>query len=177
MMAQSSAVHWHVAQCRPRGELIAKMNVDKLKLDAFLPTLSRRRQIGRRAADLIEPLFPGYLFVAFDPHLTQWRKIAAQRGVVRLLCHGDRPDTIPDGVIDRLRERANADGLIPDDSPETIIRYAVGKWLRLVDGPFAGHPGMVAEQYDGKGRVSLLLSILGSQRNIAVPLEHLAASA
>lgn len=168
---------WHVAQTKPRGEFVAKMNIaGKLELEVFLPTIERRRSIGRRAADLIEPLFPGYLFVAFDPSRDQWRKILAERGITRMLCHGDRPDTVPSEVIDRLRERANGDGLIVDDTPAAVIRYAAGQWLKLRDGPFAGHSAMVAEAFDGKGRVSVLLSILGSRRSIAVPLEHLSAS-
>lgn len=172
----ADTLRWHVAQCRPRCEFVAKMNITEMGLSTFLPTIERRRSVGRRAADLIEPLFPGYLFVAFDPRIAQWRKIAAQRGVLRMLCHGDRPDTIPTGVIDGLRELANQDGLIIDERPETVVEFMAGEWLRLTGGPFAGHSGLVGEDYDGGRCVSLLLSILGAQRMMRVPLEHVLAS-
>lgn len=167
---------WHVAQTKPRHEFIAKMNLKEVGFDTFLPTLERRRSVGRRAADLIEPLFPGYLFVAFNPQVAQWRDINGVRGITRLLCHGDRPDPIPQGVIERLQEKANQDGLIiADERPDSIVRYAAGQWLRLTGGPFAGHSVMVAEQFDGKGRVAILLSLLGSSRMLKVPVEHVLA--
>lgn len=175
MMAQSSAVRWHVAQCCPRGEFVAKMNiVDKLKLDAFFPTEEARRSIGRRSADIVVPLFPGYIFVEFDAGVTAWRDINKLRGVMRLLCKDDRPLAVPMGQVEQLRQRANSDGLIVE--PDRIIAE-MGDWAHIMLGTFAKFSGPLAEPLHTKDETAFIqLRLLGRDVVVKVPVENLAAS-
>lgn len=173
---RTMTARWHVVQSEPRREFLAKMNiVDKLKLDVFFPIEEVRRSIGRRSADVVAPMFPGYLFVEFDPAVTQWRKVNELRGVMRLLCEGDRPIPVPGLEIDRLRDKANADGLIVE--PEKAMA-GMGEWVRIMQGAFAQFSGPLAEPlYPRDNNAYVRLHLLGREMVVRVEAEHVSASA
>lgn len=167
-------VRWHVAQTHPRLEHIARMRIDARGFQTFLPTIEIRRSIGRRSAIVLEPLFPGYLFVAFDRDDGQWRALHHTRGVARVICGStDLPSAIPIGFIERLQERANPDGVMIAESAAAVVSYAVGDLVHVHEGAFAGLNGTVIDDLDcPEGRISLLLRMFGRHNRIRVPLDH-----
>ena len=103
------------------------------------------------------PLFPRYLFVAFDPRRDQWRKINSTFGVSRLVMRGEAPHPVPDGVIEALIA-VTVDGGIVD----LAAKLQEGSPVRVMAGPFADQLAML-EQLDDSGRACILLEILGRQ--------------
>lgn len=126
-------------------------------------------KIGRRLGSLgwrevIEPLFPRYLFVHFDPSRKSVEPIRSTKGVVGLVRFGGgEPAVVPDSAIASLQARENSRGLHIDRS----ARLAKGDKVRLLEGPFRN---MVAafEQRDGDRRVVLLLEAMGGSQRLRV---------
>ena len=93
---------WFAVNTQPFAEARAQRNLENQGFRTFMP---RRRKMLRHARKLTAveaPLFPRYLFIAFDPRRDQWRKINSTFGVSRLVMRGEAPHPVPDGVIEAL---------------------------------------------------------------------------
>ena len=84
------------------------------------------------------PLFPRYLFVTMDMALDRWRAIASTIGVTHLVCQGERPAAVPEGVVEELQARAGDDGMI---AAEPRIPFKKGEPLQVLSGALADRIG------------------------------------
>jgi transcriptional antiterminator RfaH len=161
---------WYVVSTQPHQEARAVANLCRQGFDTWLPLLQRARRHARRVDRVIVPLFPGYLFVALDLGIARWRSINGTFGVVKLLCNGDMPQAVPDGLVDELMSRRDTNGFVRPP-PKAFV---VGQGLRVAEGPFADLEG-IYEGMSGRDRVVLLLNMLGRKVKATVPLAGLAA--
>lgn len=162
---------WHVAQTLVRAEERAQINLKRQGFEAYLPRYSRERRHARRRDIVKAPLFPGYIFVRLDLEAAPWRSINGTLGVSHLVCNGDRPAVVPDGVVEEIRARENSDGLIP----LTPDQFQKGDALRIVSGALAECFGLFEKMAD-RDRVVLLLDLLGRKVRVKAPLDVVAAS-
>jgi transcriptional antiterminator RfaH len=64
------------------------------------------------------PLFPGYLFVSFDPANASWSTINNTCGIARLILnHPHKPSPLPSSLMAGLKARCDADGLLLPPPP------------------------------------------------------------
>jgi transcription antitermination factor NusG len=93
-----------------------------------------------------EPLFPGYIFVHFDPSTGGWHEQFETAGLVGMLCYGNIPAPISNELINRLRGK-EIEGAIPYETP---VRYVlpVGEVVRITEGPFRAFRGTVERGID-----------------------------
>lgn len=163
---------WHVAQTQVQGETRAQINLERQGFQTFLPSIRKRRRHARRSDLVRRPLFPGYIFVRLDTAAARWRAINGTFGVRHLLCQGERPLPLPDGVVAQIQARQDDEGLVQlDPGP-----FVAGQMLRVEAGPFCDLTGLFAEMAD-RERVVLLLELLGRQVPVRVPLADIAAVA
>ena len=90
--------------------------------------------------------------------------------VVRLLCNGDIPLAVPDGLVEEIMRRRDGSGIVV--LPPR--RVAVGKAVRVAVGAFADLEGLFQEML-GRYRVVLLFNLLGRKVRASVPLAALVA--
>ena len=83
-------------------------------------------------------------------------------GVIRLIMDGSRPARVPDGVVDELRRREQADGLIRLPKPRGLQR---GDRVLIREGPFADRIAVYAGM-SGAQRVAVLLALLGGEKRV-----------
>ena len=115
------------------------------------------------------PLFPGYVFVSFDVDNDPWRSINGTLGVRRLISYDPaRPQPMPDAAMTQLLGRCH-DGIVT----KLIGGVQPGDAVKIVSGPFAGQLAEV-ESLDNKGRVRILLSILGGATGLRIRIGCLA---
>ena len=161
---------WYAVNTQPHQEARADENLRRQGFYSWLPRFRRLRRHARRTDHVLAPLFPGYLFVRLDPEIERWRSINGTFGVVRLLCNGDTPLAVPDGLVEEIMQRRDGSG--------TVVlpprRISVGEAVRIAVGPFADLEGLFQEM-SGRDRVVLLFNLLGRKVRASVPLEGLAA--
>ena len=91
-MAQVNAAAsscWFVAQTSGRAEQRACDFLNQKAVTTYLPRLLVRRRHGSRRWQALEPLFPGYLFVQFEPIPEAIYRVRWTPGIVRLLGPGN----------------------------------------------------------------------------------------
>lgn len=147
--------HWYLAQIKPNNLERALTNLSRQGFETFVPRQKTKRK----------PLFPGYIFVRFDPDATQWRAIGNTYGVARLVAlRENRPDQVPDVVINTLFARCDDAGFVLPPN-----NLSIGDKIQITDGPFAGWVSKV-EKMKGADRVVALLALLGKETRTSLPL-------
>jgi len=149
---------WFLAQIKPNSDRIAERNLARQGLATFLPRTEETRRAHGRFVTRQAPLFPGYVFVAFDPAAAGWRAVNATRGVSRLISFGDRPAIVPDDLVTALMQRCDEAGRLRPVAP--------GDRVALTRGPFAAFVGTV-ESLEPERRVWVLLDLLGGRTRVA----------
>lgn len=151
---------WLCVRTQPRKELFAAKNLEMQSYRHYLPTLMKTVRHARKVTKVRAALFPTYLFVEIDLDVQQWRPIRSTFGVSNLIMENDRPKLVPSGVVETLQEATNDDGHI--DFRHDV---QIGQNVRLLSGPFFNLVGTL-EALDDRGRVAVLLDILGGQRRV-----------
>ena len=163
----SDLPRWYVVQTQPNAESKAVAHLNRQGFESYLPRYLKRRRHARKIESVLAPLFPRYLFVAVDMATQRWRAIQSTTGVSRLVCNGDEPACVPDGIVDALKFREGENGAIQLDTPP---RFSPGAPVRIVDGAFENCLGLYESVAD-RDRVAILLDLLG--RKVRVYVEDL----
>lgn len=166
--ACASSDPWYLVQVKPNSWHIAERNLVRQGISVFAPReLVTRRRRGI-FVDVIQPLFPGYIFASLDPGLGLWRKVNSTLGVARLVSFSkNQPTTVPSALVEGLRLRcAEGDVLRP------VEEFRPGDDVAFKFGPFADFVGVVETMLPNR-RVFVMLDIMGSATRITVDAENL----
>ena len=160
-------VSWYVVYTRHGAEKLAEVNLKRQGFKTYLPMFRKTTKHARRTASVPAPLFPRYLFVAIDETTQRWRSVNGTFGVHHIVSMGNRPQALPDMVINELKAREAEPGLV-----EVIAKapYKVGEIVRLTGGALADQVGLF-QRLNEKGRVSVLLDMLGRKLEVQVPIQ------
>ena len=91
---------WYVVHARPKCEHLAAALMRELPgVESYCPRIRFQRSTRRGKVWFVEALFPGYLFVRFDPELSL-RAVRHAQHVIRVVEFGGRLCAVPDAVID-----------------------------------------------------------------------------
>jgi transcriptional antiterminator RfaH len=163
---------WYVAQTHPHAEAKAELHLTRQGFEIYLPRYLKKRRHARRVDTVAAPLYPGYVFVTIDCEVQRWRSIQSTIGVSRLVCHGDEPAAVPDGIIEELKRRQGENGLI---SFELQPRFKAGDTVRVVEGAFSDCLGLY-EGINDRERAAILLDLLGRKVRVFLPSDSLDAA-
>lgn len=147
---------WFVAQLKPNGFATARFNLQKQGYKTFMPMRETEVRHARKVKTVTRPLFPGYIFVSFDPKFTQWRAINSTYGVTSLIMGRiDAPQCAPSDLMQSLLLRCGeGDNILPPESLEP------GDLIRVLNGPFKDVLSKV-ECLSENSRISVLLDLMG----------------
>ena len=159
---------WYAVRTLPQRELYAAKNLTNQDYRVFLPLHLKTRRHARKVETVSAPLFPRYLFTIIDRSKDRWRSINGTFGVERLLMCAGEPQAVPHGLVESLILAAEDDGTVRFD-----YDLHEGQSVKVVAGPFAELIGRL-EHLDDKGRVSVLLELLGGSVRVALPRKFLA---
>jgi len=157
---------WYVAHTHPRSEVQALTHLRRQGFFAYVPQYLKRRRHARRTDTVRAPLFPGYLFVRMDIDTIRWRAIRSTVGVRHLICNGEQPVAVPDGVVEDIRAREDDRGVVPVHEPAPFDR---GDAVHVVDGPLSDQVGFFECETDEE-RVIVLLNLMGRQLRVRLPV-------
>ncbi len=146
---------WFCARTKPKHEHIAAANLSRnLGLEVFNPRLRIERASRRGLVRTVEPLFPCYVFVRCAADALN--DIRYVNGISSLVHFGQRIPTVPDSVIDELKE------CFESEEPLAVEdRLFPGAEVSVAEGAFRGLEAIVLRMLPAKQRVQILLDILG----------------
>jgi transcriptional antiterminator RfaH len=163
---------WYVVQTHPHAEHKAATHLIRQGYGVYLPRYLRRRRHARRIETVPTPLFPRYMFVAIDMTVQRWRCIQSTFGVSRLVCNGDEPAALPNGVVESLQEHQDEQGFVRLNVPS---RFTPGDKVRVLDGVFVACLGLYEKMTENE-RVAVLLDLLGRKVRVVLDADSICAA-
>ena len=158
-----SSLAWYCARTKPKHEHIAAANLrQNLELEVFHPRLRIERATQRGVMRVVEPLFPCYIFIrcVLDENFNDIRHTS---GISSLVHFGQRIPTVPDSIVEELRDCFEA------DDPMTVEdRISPADEVIFVAGAFTGMSAFVLRVMPAKKRVQVLLDVLGGPTPVEV---------
>ncbi|RKT89522.1 transcriptional antiterminator RfaH [Rahnella aquatilis] len=157
--------HWYVAQTQYAQEKRAQQHLDNQGVTCFLPLYTAQvitpMLLGSPQIKTVSPqaLFPGYIFVRFDPEVIHTTTIKSTRGVSSLISFGGMPSVVPDEVVERLKTH---DCLSP--APTMPVH---GDRVEVLSGVFEGLEA-VWDEPNGARRAMLMLTLMNQVVRVPV---------
>ena len=161
---------WFILQFKPNSHHQAAKNLKRQGFETFLPLTDITSRKASQFVNATRPLFPGYMFIAFNRTNTEWHKINNTYGVSRLVTFNSTLKSIPATFINNLKERCDSAGkLLP------IKKLKKGDQVKVLNGPLASFIATV-ETYETDQRIWILLDFMGRKTKIQAPAENLQLS-
>jgi transcriptional antiterminator RfaH len=146
-------MNWYAIYTKPKCE----ESTARLLKSAGIETLSPRMRVLKRMrgkyVDVLEQLFPSYLFACFDNE-KHGHMIRYTRGV-KYIVGKETPLAVPAEIIDAIRERLQDGVVVPvhEDMKK-------GDRVLIKEGPFKDFYGVFQSEMPGKARAMILLEAL-----------------
>lgn len=159
---------WYVVHAKARQERLAAEQLRRQHYHVYLPLLRTPKRRRGHWRDVIEPLFPGYLFIRVDLHLQNTAPIRSTYGVIGLVRFGGETRPVPGNLVECL--------LSAETDPQGAIRqehlFQSGDRVEIASGPLAGLKGIFLAA-SGQERAQLLLDLLGRSNRVLVSQHQL----
>lgn len=111
-------------------------------------------------------IFPAYILVQMEMNEENWHIVRKTPKVTGFVGSPTQPYALPDEEVERLTRRIKEESV----NPKHKFSFVQGEIVRIIDGPFANFTGVVDDVKPEKGRIRVLVSILG--RSTPVELEY-----
>ena len=154
---------WYLLFSKPVQERVAVENLERQGYTVYLPLIRTRKRKQTRYVQVVEAMFPRYLFVHLRDGTDDWGPIRSTIGVSNLVRFGNEPARVPDALIAALRSRDDAEGVQQLPTPE----FKAGDRVRIAEGAMAGYEAIFQARTSGE-RVLLLLEAAGKLAKLEV---------
>ena len=164
---------WYVVLTKPKQETRAEEHLRAQGGEVFIPQITLEKMRKGKRVNVIESLFPGYLFVNVEGCEHLIGSIRSTRGVRQLLRFGIEPIELRQDLIDDLRHRCgdlNQHDEIIDGCRQAVFKE--GQVVEITSGPFKDYQA-IFKQFDGEQRAIILLNLLSQQQELLVELKQL----
>ena len=118
----------------------------------------------KKHQQIIEPLFPRYLFLRAIASIQNLAPVRSTLGVISLVRFGTELAVIPEPIINNIKNRMEPDTGLIKIKP---VEIKAGDKVRVFDGPLAGIDGIVAER-NSENRALILMELLGRPTKVEV---------
>ena len=151
---------WYVVQTNPREENRALHYLNEKGVETFFPRIKVVRYRGGKVGQVVRPMFPSYLFARFcapeEVPYVHWT-----RGVKRILGAEDNPVSISDEIVSFITDQTDEEGVAKIGIP-----LKPKDMVKVSTGPFKDLIGIFERVIDDKGRVEILLQVIGYHARI-----------
>jgi transcription antitermination factor NusG len=152
---------WYAVWTRSRHEQVVREQLERKKIAAFLPTITRWSRWKDRKKKIDWPLFPGYCFARFDPE--DALAILRCTGVVNIVSVEGKPAAIPEYELDSIRLLVGSQ-LQFDPCP--MIHE--GTMVEVIHGPLRGVVGRLVRKDAPRARLVLSVDLIGQAVSVEV---------
>ncbi|WP_318510143.1 transcription/translation regulatory transformer protein RfaH [Photobacterium leiognathi] len=154
---------WYLLYCKRSEQERAVINLDRQGVDCYYPQVTVQKITRGKRAESIEPLFPNYVFVHFDPEVVSYTSVRSTRGVADFIRCSAFPQKVREELIYNL--------MMNEDSAEHQRLLSMlpqpGEKLKLEQGKFQGLEAIYQEP-DGEKRSFMLINLLGKPVKVSV---------
>ena len=159
-MNQSLDKKWFIAQIKPNSYNTAIQNLERQGFETFLPKMQITQRQKNKFLVKNVYVFPGYMFVCFDPYIISWTKINSTYGVSKILVFNKKPSEISSDLILELKIRYEI-----NSNPTQKEKLQKGDSIKFSKGPFTDLIAKV-ESVDEKNRIWILLEAMGGYQRL-----------
>jgi transcriptional antiterminator RfaH len=160
-------MQWFLLQTKVKQEQRAAENLERQGVVSFCPMIRIDKISRGRRAEVLDVLFPGYLFVQLGESSVSTTAVRSTRGVSHFVTSAGAPIIVPQGLVEQLRQRMTADAdVVMSQLPKS------GAKIQFIDGPFKGLNAVFTEP-DGNNRAIVMVTLLSQKIKISTPLESL----
>ena len=159
-MNQSLDKTWLIAQIKPNSYNIATLNLSRQGFETFLPKMKITQREKKKFVTKNVYVFPGYMFVCFDPRIITWTKINNTYGVSKILAFNNKPSEISPNLILELKTRYEINSNLTQKD-----NLQKGDSIKFYAGPFADLIAKV-ESVDENNRIWVLLESMGGYQRL-----------
>ena len=153
-------MNWYALWTRSRHEQVVREQLERKRIDVFLPTIRKWSRWKDRKKQIDWPLFPGYCFARFDPQDTL--PILKCTGVVSIISFEGEPAPIPEHELDGIRQLIETDLAF---DPVPLIKE--GQMVEVVHGPLKGVVGRLVQKKE-KARLVLSVDLIGQGVSVEI---------
>ena len=159
-MNQSLDKKWFIAQIKPNSYNSAIQNLKRQGFETFLPKMEITQRQKNKFIVKNVYVFPGYMFVCFDPHTLSWTRINSTYGVSKVLAFNKKPAEISSHLILELKKRYQV-----STNHTKKVNLKEGDTIKFYEGPFTDLIAKV-ENVDKNNRIWVLLEAMGGYRKL-----------
>ena len=159
-MNQNIDKKWFIAQIKPNSYNSAVQNLKRQGFETFLPKMEiTKRQKNKFLVQSVY-VFPGYIFVFFDPHIITWTKVNSTYGVSKILAFNNKPSEISSDLILQLKTKYEI-----HSNQTQNEKLQKGDSIKFFKGPFVDLIAKV-ESVDENNRIWVLLEAMGGYHRL-----------
>ena len=151
---------WFIAQIKPNSYNSATQNLERQGFETFLPTMETTQRQKDKFIVKNEYVFPGYMFVCFEPHTLSWTKINSTYGVSKILAFNKKPSEISSHLILELKKRYQV-----NTNQTKKVNLQEGDTIKFYAGPFVDLIAKV-ENVDKNNRIWVILEAMGRKHRV-----------
>ena len=163
-------MQWFLLQTKVKQEQRASENLERQGVDSFCPMIRTEKISRGQRREVLDVLFPGYLFVQLGELSISATSVRSTRGVSHFVTSGGAPIKVPCNLISQLKER------VADASKVMISKIPkLGEKMQIIEGPFKGL-NAIFNQPDGASRAVVLVTLLNQQVKASIAFSSLAVT-
>lgn len=149
-------MNWRVVHVYTDREFKARDELEEFYPGkVYLPEVERDRRHNRKNKNIMEPLFPSYLFLNLGDE-EDWSLVNKSRNTVRIVKFGDDAPCVDSHFISDFMTYER----------KMKVDYEAGDEVLVNSETFINVPAIV--QLPGKERISVLMNIMGGKRTVTV---------
>lgn len=107
-------------------------------------------------------MYPGYILVEMDLDDDSWYLVKNTPGVTGFVGPGRSPSPITADEVERIMRQMTE----TEETPRPKVSYNMNERVRVIEGPFSNFSGTVAEINPERGRLKVMIDILGRQTSV-----------
>jgi len=153
---------WHVLRTEPRAEYLAADLLAEDGLEVYFPRVKAPEQ---RTGHDDTPLFPGYLFLKFDPLTEVWPSFRSGHRVSGWVSFQGMIPAVPDDIMTELKQTVES----LNSGNGLWQRYRQGEKVRVVSNNIDSLAEIVEEARSPQGQAKVLMNFMGRIIHAQVP--------
>ena len=158
MKNKNTKASWHLLITKPHKDEVAEVQLNNQGYEAYRPLAKYLKNYRGKKVQVVDSLFPRYLFINMREGIDDWGPIRSTRGIQGIVKFGIHPAKVENHVIAeiKLRESSFIEKAI------NINNFKKGQTVKIDEGPLSGLDAIFSDN-NGENRVIILLDFLGKQ--------------